>query len=254
MHPTIADLVSESFYGGTIESMTLMADKVSPLPRVCHPFRHIPNLSGKSILWLDTGRGTLSHEESSAGRYTSASELSAITKFLLSFDTEESTDCDLAILSPYRAQVRRLRKEVYTILDSLPSWMRQKDGKSLDVNDIINSVDSFQGNEASVVVVSLVRNNSYGFDDYGNKTHYYSARKSLGFLLEEERMSVLLSRAEQLLVLVGSWDFFAAQVQGVQPSALEPLTSWKRSIDYLAKCFENETAIRLSVAQIGSDG
>jgi len=61
---------------------------------------------------------------------------------------------------------------------------------------LVNTVDSFQGNEAGVVVVSLVRNNRHRMP------------KAFGFLGEDERMNVLFSRAERLLVLVGSWDFF----------------------------------------------
>ncbi|WP_396888561.1 AAA domain-containing protein [Micromonospora craniellae] len=37
----------------------------------------------------------------------------------------------------------------------------------------------------------------------------------LGFLSHPQRMNVLISRAERLLILVGSWDFFRAQVAHV---------------------------------------
>jgi superfamily I DNA and/or RNA helicase len=50
------------------------------------------------------------------------------------------------------------------------------------------------------VIVSLVRNNDF------------SPGSGLGFLQESSRMNVLFSRAERLLVLVGSWDFFKHQV------------------------------------------
>lgn len=58
------------------------------------------------------------------------------------------------------------------------------------------TVDEFQGSEADIVIVSLVRNN--GLPTW----------KSLGFLKEPNRMNVLLSRARQKLIVVGSWDFF----------------------------------------------
>lgn len=61
------------------------------------------------------------------------------------------------------------------------------------------TVDEFQGSEADIVVVSLVRNNAL------------VPWKSVGFLKERNRMNVLLSRAKQKLVIVGSWDFFESR-------------------------------------------
>jgi len=57
------------------------------------------------------------------------------------------------------------------------------------------TVDEFQGDEADVVIVSLVRNNAL------------VPWKSVGFLKEANRMDVLLSRARHKLIIVGSWDF-----------------------------------------------
>jgi superfamily I DNA and/or RNA helicase len=56
----------------------------------------------------------------------------------------------------------------------------------------VHTVDSFQGREADVVVVSLVRNN--------DREQLQSA---LGFLTQEERMNVLLSRASAQLIVIG---------------------------------------------------
>ena len=57
-------------------------------------------------------------------------------------------------------------------------------------------LDSFQGNEADVVIISLVRNN-----------HHAGVRSALGFLSDPRRLNVLLSRARWRMVLVGSLDF-----------------------------------------------
>ncbi|MGA2058567.1 MAG: AAA domain-containing protein [Bradyrhizobium sp.] len=59
------------------------------------------------------------------------------------------------------------------------------------------TVDEFQGSEADIVVASLVRNND---EKIG---------KGLGFLADDRRVNVLLSRARHKLVLVGSWSFLA---------------------------------------------
>lgn len=66
-------------------------------------------------------------------------------------------------------------------------------------------MDSFQGGEADVVVVSLVRNNAHA-----------TPAKALGFLRDNRRMNVLLSRAKWKLVLVGSRSFYRNVVQTAQ--------------------------------------
>jgi hypothetical protein len=76
------------------------------------------------------------------------------------------------------------------------------------------TVDSFQGNEADVVMVSLVRNN-----------HHASLRRALGFLSDPRRMNVLLSRAKSCLFVVGSLEFMRSTIasnagtEGLQESA-----------------------------------
>jgi hypothetical protein len=60
---------------------------------------------------------------------------------------------------------------------------------------LAGTVDSFQGSEADLVIVSLVRNNRR------------SGSAALGFLNKAHRMNVLLSRAKWQLVLVGSLQF-----------------------------------------------
>jgi hypothetical protein len=101
------------------------------------------------------------------------------------------------------------------------------------------TVDSFQGDQADVVVVSLVRNNK---KDPG---------KGLGFLREEKRMNVLFSRAERLLVLVGCWEFFKYQIQGVPADDTQPLGHWRIAMDYLESCFDSGSAVRLAASSIG---
>jgi superfamily I DNA and/or RNA helicase len=84
-----------------------------------------------------------------------------------------------------------------------------------------HTVDSFQGNQADVVIVSLVRQNQN------------PPGEGLGFLKESSRMNVLFSRAESMLVLVGSWDFFQYQLRQTPKDRNQPLGHWKLAIDYI---------------------
>src|SRR5205807_5086314 len=77
---------------------------------------------------------------------------------------------DLALITPYAAQVRLLREK-------LPIAGLE-----------IDSVDGFQGREKEAVVISLVRSNAEG---------------DIGFLADVRRMNVALTRARRKLVVVG---------------------------------------------------
>lgn len=80
---------------------------------------------------------------------------------------------DIAVISPYRGQVRALRTHLV-----------QACSQGLEVS----TIDSFQGREALVVVVDTVRSN---------------ARAEVGFLNDIRRMNVALSRAKRFLLIVG---------------------------------------------------
>lgn len=77
---------------------------------------------------------------------------------------------DIAVISPYDAQVGLIRK-------------------MLRVDDLeIKTVDGFQGREKEVVIVSFVRSNNYG---------------EIGFLKDLRRLNVSITRAKRKLVLIG---------------------------------------------------
>lgn len=64
-------------------------------------------------------------------------------------------------------------------------------------------------------------------------------------------MNVLLSRAERLLVLVGSWEFFQHQVKGVSSDDRQlPLWHWKQVITTLEVWFEQGKAVRIDAGAL----
>jgi hypothetical protein len=101
------------------------------------------------------------------------------------------------------------------------------------------TVDSFQGNQADIVVVSLVRNNES------------TAGKGLGFLSDPARINVLLSRAQRLLALIGSWKFFLHQVSGVNPEDQSaPLWHWWQVLTLLDDWFTSGRALKVDAASL----
>ena len=128
-----------------------------------------------------------------------------ILSFLRAREDLESKP-SLAVLTPYREQVRRLRDRINEERPrDLVHLAKFRGEGEQDIH--IGTVDSFQGSEADVVVVSLVRNN------------HHAGRRALGFLGDSRRMNVLLSRAKWRLVLVGSIEFLEKRFQPKLPVA-----------------------------------
>jgi hypothetical protein len=115
----------------------------------------------------------------------------------------------LAILSPYSEQVRRLKQVIDEKIDSFP-WLKLF-RPAVGPAEYCGTVDSFQGNEADVVVVSLVRNN-----------HHSGAKSALGFLSDPRHMNVLLSRARWRMILVGSFEFLESVLKSASKTEAGP--------------------------------
>ena len=101
------------------------------------------------------------------------------------------------LLSPYRSQVSRLR----VLIDRLQSKSDVKPLISENIRAL--TVDSAQGREADLVIVSLVRNNP------ALPSGEFGRRAAFGFLEAEQRAAVMFSRAKSALVIVGSSSHFA---------------------------------------------
>ena len=119
----------------------------------------------------------------------------------------------LAILSPYTAQVQRLRAAIgATNIATLEKLFKPEEG-----GDFFGTVDSFQGREADCVVISMVRNNEH--------SNYI---KALGFLAESNRMNVLFSRAKHKLFIIGSMKFFEHVLDVPSNRSVDSLAFFKR--------------------------
>jgi superfamily I DNA and/or RNA helicase len=122
-------------------------------------------------------------------------EAKAVAEVLGQLSSESG--CDLQVLAPYNLQVGVIRNEIARAAarGKLPHLadFRKPEGEI----QFGATIDGFQGEEADIVVISLVRNN------------HAAASGGVGFLSERPRLNVMLSRARRKLILVGCWDFFA---------------------------------------------
>ena len=106
---------------------------------------------------------------------------------------------DIGIIAPYAAQVRRVR-ELWTERSELLSKARpSRDASAPSSGDPlggleVHSVDGFQGREKEVIVLCTTRH------DGGN----------LGFVRDDRRMNVAMTRARRGLIVLGNRATLAA--------------------------------------------
>ncbi|WP_206241650.1 AAA domain-containing protein [Novosphingobium terrae] len=202
MHPVIAGLVSECFYDN---ELTTHPDCEARYRQSRAPFgtTDAAILPMAPIVVIDMPYLQKTIGKRSAEKlppYHNPDELAAALKILETVRprAELKTAPSIAFLSPYSQQVRRVGTAINSQLNTR---LKALGGFSSVIKDgsLAATVDSFQGNEADIVVVSLVRNNQH-----------VNARSAFGFLTDERRMNVLLSRARWQLVLITSLDFLDA--------------------------------------------
>lgn len=128
--------------------------------------------SEEPIIFLDTaGKGFEEKlEEGSQSRYN-PEEANLVLEVLRRMIDLGVPPGEIAVISPYSAQVRLLTSQ------------------SPDPAVEIGSVDGFQGREKELVIVSLVRSNTEG---------------EMGFLTDTRRMNVAITRAKKKLIAVGN--------------------------------------------------
>jgi hypothetical protein len=205
-----------------------------------HPtVKQLPNVAGMrdNVFWLDHANAEDQADDDQHHKYHSnaweVAMVTALVRHIVRQGAYKSTD--IAVLTPYAGQVRKLR----AALDDFEVFLSDHDEEALvrsgfeadpeesqaDDDEFVNkilhqmldrrqdsnqgrklekkrlantlrlaTVDNFQGEEAKVVVVSLVRSNP---------------RRKVGFLRTTNRINVLLSRAQHGLYLIGNAETYS---------------------------------------------
>ncbi|MCC7117629.1 MAG: AAA family ATPase [Anaerolineales bacterium] len=173
MHLEIMQFSAEMFYGGNLQAdETLRAARLADLPNVAES-----PLTATPVHFIDTAGANYDEElEPDEDSRRNPLEAELVVKKLNELIECGVAPTEIAIISPYSAQVKFLREKI-----------------KLDVE--IDSVDGFQGREKMVVIVSLVRSNREG---------------AVGFLADTRRMNVALTRAKRKLIVIGDSSTIAA--------------------------------------------
>lgn len=122
-------------------------------------------------------------------------------------DIQTQLNYKFAIIAPYKAQVKYLIEEVDRCIPEYKSIIE------------INTVDSFQGREQDIVIISCVRSNS-NFYNNEQMNCLGKNKENIGFLNDFRRMNVALSRAKFACFIVG--DHFT----------LSKNKYWEKLLDY----------------------
>lgn len=240
MDPAIASVVSKAFYKGrllTEEKRALAAETEEP------PIVRQDPLPKSPIVVVDfphvSSTGQEQNAERGRPRWHNPAEVEAIVGVLRSLRAQIDCAPTLAILSPYKAQITKLRERIASLRATELRHLDQF-APVLTDREFCGTVDSFQGSEADVVILSLVRNNPR------------SGASALGFLRDRRRLNVAISRAKHQLVIVGSIDFLREAVRGVSPDAdthdLSFLTEMADAIEEMSRLKRGDIPLAAFIA------
>ena len=197
MHPNIAELIRSTLYPNLVD-----AENVTGYPQV-------PGMA-RRLFWMDHAQPEVGHEQGDAADTSRSNDfevdmVSELVSHLLRQGTYKSGD--IAVLTPYLGQLHKIRKKLGSTTQIV---LNDRDTQDLVETDLLTTpqigkssslaevraatVDNFQGEEAKVVIVSLVRSNE---------------QRRPGFLNTSNRINVLLSRARHGMYLIGNSSTFS---------------------------------------------
>jgi hypothetical protein len=162
MHRSIGSFVGDLYYSDIGGLETGVPDEARTID--------VPQLDGASrVFWVDVD-GRVAQDGTSS---YNVAEMQAVQRVVALLSRERAAPVEVAVISPYLAQVRRIRDM------SL---------RGNGVRVVVATVNAFQGRQVDVVVYSFVKDNL----DAGR------------FVTDPRRLNVAFSRCKRALVLVGS--------------------------------------------------
>mmetsp|Transcript_38839 Transcript_38839/g.91391 ORF Transcript_38839/g.91391 Transcript_38839/m.91391 type:complete len:1568 (+) Transcript_38839:638-5341(+) len=166
----------------TLEQQRRMHPSISRLIKPLYPnlrdhssvseYPEIMGVGARTFFFTHTNFEDDEGESHSKANSFEANFIGALAAYLIKSGYQDS---QLTVLSPYLGQVRLIRNRLRR--DPLTEGVK------------ITAVDNFQGEEADVILISLVRSNR---------------NKTMGFLAVENRINVALTRARHGMFIVGN--------------------------------------------------
>ena len=121
----------------------------------------------------------------------------------------------IGIISPYSEQVKYLRSSI----EEEPIY------QSADIT--VNSIDGFQGQEKDVIYITLVRSNMQG---------------EIGFLADERRLNVAMTRAKKKLIIIGDMSTLSkSELFTALADHVEAIGVYQSAWEYMGESFQFPT-------------
>lgn len=162
MPTSIGNMVSKFFYDEELENGENCTDKKSLFFE-------------KNLNWLDTSKIKNNMEDDNKSPFNLVEV--KIIKDLIKSIRDKKIDSRIAVITPYKGQKREIKRAL--------------DKENLKDKVFVDTVDSFQGDEADIVIFSVTR-----------------AKKKTEFFSKDARLNVAFSRAKKEFIIVGSIDYF----------------------------------------------
>jgi regulator of nonsense transcripts 1 len=180
MHPSLSEFPSNIFYEGELQNGVATSDRLLEL-QVDFPW---PNPSKPTFFYICLGAEEIS---SSGTSYLNRTEASNVEKIVTTFLKSGMVPNQIGVITPYEGQ----RAYVVNYMQRNGS-LRGQIYKDVEVA----SVDSFQGREKDLIILSCVRSNE---------------NQGIGFLADHRRLNVALTRARYGVIVLGNPRVLAKQ-------------------------------------------
>jgi hypothetical protein len=197
MHPQIMQAINQ-FYDESLVCGIADPDRARD-----HGFDRPWLRPSNHLVWINTPAEGPFAEQKIGTTFLNQGEVDVIERLLKELDSawapraaEGQLPKEVGVITFYGAQVRALK-------DRLLNRPSGQGFKHLRLR--VGTVDRFQGMERAIIIASLVRNNPHG---------------SVGFARKPERVNVAFSRAQELLVIVGSRELFTERARDGQATAI----------------------------------
>ncbi|KAI8995867.1 P-loop containing nucleoside triphosphate hydrolase protein [Gaertneriomyces semiglobifer] len=179
--------------------------------------REVPGVQPHLFFWTHSGREERASVGLSKVNPTEAKMVCHLADYLVHCGVPPAS---IAILTPYKGQLmllRQLLRRKSLIID-----------RQSDKSCVLSTVDRFQGDEADIVIASLV----------------IDSRSRTPFVKLVNRMIVLLSRARLGLYIIGNDAYFSSN----------PLPHWTKTLEALSRPAQLDSTINVHIYEGGRVG
>lgn len=179
-HPVISSLANKLFYSSNL------CDGITHLDRPAV-------LTGlQPLVFVDVNNGIESYASRSGGSFVNVAECDVVAKIVMGLVGKGVDEGEIGVVALYRGQVEGIESalmsaRMYGNGNVNANAMTTKKKNTTPKSKVqVSTVDAFQGAEKSIIILTTVRT------------------KSLGFIDEERRINVAITRAKHHLILVGN--------------------------------------------------